>query len=149
MAHILIVDDDRGVRVLLKSLLSSQGGHKTTECESGAKALKLIEDSDFDLVITDLRMSDVHGIALLEVVKKLSPSTPVILVTAYCSPESTEEAVILGAFDYIAKPFKIDDLLSVIRRALGAGGGKSRALDGYAGNNQVILDYLAKNTLSP
>ena len=144
MASILIVDDDSSIRTLLKRLLCSQGGHKTTEAENGAKAVELIEESNFDLVISDLRMPDVHGLALLELIKKRAPTIPVILVTAYGSPESTVEAVKLGVFDYLAKPFKMDEILSVVRRALDSREGKSRATDGYAGNNQVILEYLAK-----
>ncbi len=144
MANILIVDDDSGIRTLLKRLLCSQGGHKTTEAESGAKAIELIEESKFDLVISDLRMPDVHGLALLEFIKKRAPTIPVILVTAYGSPKSTVEAVKLGVFDYLAKPFMIDESLSVARRALDSREGNSRATDGYAGNNQVILEYLAR-----
>jgi DNA-binding NtrC family response regulator len=142
MARILLVDDDAGVRTLLVCVLRAQG-HETVEAENGVKALEFLEESDTDLIVSDLRMPGMSGLALLELVKKRVPHIPIILVTAYASPETTVDAVQLGAFDYLSKPFRTEDLVSVVERALAAGKDRTRATDGYAGDNPVIKAFLA------
>lgn len=142
MARILLVDDDPGVRGLLVCVLRAQG-HETAEAENGVKALEFLEESDTDLIVSDLRMPGMSGLALLELVKKRVPHIPIILVTAYASPETTIDAVQLGAFDYLSKPFRTDVLVSVVERALAAGKDRTRATDGYSGDNPVIKEFLA------
>jgi DNA-binding NtrC family response regulator len=148
MARVLLVDDDPGVRSLLVRLLRAQG-HETAEAESGVKALEFLEESNADLVVSDLRMPGMSGLALLELVKKRVPHVPIVLLTAYASPETTVDAVQLGAFDYLEKPFRNDVLLSVVERALTAGKGRTRATDGYAGSNPVIKAFLAGGLKGP
>jgi DNA-binding NtrC family response regulator len=141
MARILIVDDDPGIRSLLVRLLRAQG-YETSEAESGGKALEFLEEAEPALIISDLRMPGMSGLALLELVKKRVPHIPVMIVTGHASPESTLDAVQLGAFDYLEKPFKTDVLIKVVERALSAGRGRSRATDGYDGSNPVIRSFL-------
>lgn len=143
MAKILIVDDDLGVRTLVSRLLMGPC-NQIVEAENGVKALEALEESDFDLILSDLRMPYMHGIALLQRVKQRQPAIPFVLITAYASAETMAEAVDLGVFDYLAKPFKTSDLFAVVHRALTAGPGRSRATDGYAGNNPMIIANLAK-----
>lgn len=142
MSKILIVDDDPRIPFMLRHLLKIKG-HEGVPAESGLKALDLIKQSVFDLVITDLRMPNMNGMEFLQKVKELNPSLPVILVTAFASKETTIESVKFGAFDYLSKPFKVDELMAIIGRALAADKGKTRAVDEYFGNNLVIKECLA------
>ena len=141
MARILIVDDDQRITLILKQLLRIKG-HEGVPAESGAIALDLMKQGAFDVVITDLRMPHMNGLEFLREAKALKPSMPVILVTAYASNETAVESIKLGVFDYVSKPFKFDDLLATIERALMADKDKSRATDGYTGNNPAIKEYL-------
>ena len=140
MARILIVDDDPRINLILQQLLRIKG-HEGVAAESGACALDLIKQGAFDVAITDLRMPHMNGLEFLREAKALKPSMPVILVTAYASNETAAESIKLGVFDYVSKPFKFDDLLATIERALTADKDKSRAIDGYTGNNPAIKAY--------
>ena len=143
MANILIVDDDPRIQTLLQQLLRTKG-HEGVTAESGHDALEKLKARPFDLVITDLRMPKMNGMQLLGQVKAFYPTLPVIMVTAYASEDTTVEAVQLGVFDYLAKPFKIDELLDAIGRALSVGKAQPRATDGYSGRNSAIIACLAK-----
>lgn len=112
--HILLVDDQKSLRRSL-SLMLLGAGFDTTEAESGSQALAALNQVEFDLVITDLRMDDMSGIELLREIKQLRPQLPVILITAYGSIESAVDAMRLGAFDYLTKPFSEQDILEKIR----------------------------------
>jgi len=145
MAKILIVDDDPQVQILIKSLVEMKG-HESVPAETGAKALELIRQNAFDLIITDLRMPQMNGLELLREVKSLQPSLPVIMVTAYASSETTAESARLGVFEYLEKPFKIDTLLAAIERALSAGKDASRAADMCSGKNPTTQACRARET---
>jgi len=142
MSRILIVDDDPRIPIMLRHLLKIKG-HEGISAESGLQALELIKQDAFDLIISDLRMPKMNGIEFLREVKTLNPSIPVILVTAYASKETTIDSVKLGAFDYLSKPFKVDELMTIIGRALTVDKDKTRAMDGYSGNNLAIKECLA------
>lgn len=114
--HALIVDDQRGPRRSLALLLES-AGMRVREAASGAEALRRLAAEPFDVLITDLRMEGMSGNELLREVKQRHPSLPVILITAYGSIESAVEAMRLGAFDYLTKPFGEADMLEKIREA--------------------------------
>ncbi len=133
MAKILIVDDDLGLRSMLRILLNTNG-HETLIAEDGQEALELIKQYTFDLMITDLRMPHMDGLSLLRAVKALALSMPVILITAYSSREAAAEAVELGAFAYVAKPFEINALMDTIGHALDAGKNITRTT-GLPGGN--------------
>lgn len=143
MSKILIVDDDPAVKTLIERLMALKG-HEWVAAESGKAALDIIDFEIFDLIITDLRMQNMDGMELLRKVRRLTPNIPVIMVTAYSSTDTTLAAVQLGVFDYLAKPFKVDDLNAAVEQALAAGKGKTRAADQYTGNNPTIKAYLAR-----
>ena len=113
----LVVDDDDGVRFTLESILK-RADLDVEVAASGEKALEMLSDSLFHLVITDLRMPGMDGLELLRNIKK-DPSPPrVILITAHGSERHAVEAMKLGAHDYFRKPFEMDELLSVVQRAV-------------------------------
>ena len=118
MAKILIVDDDQNVRHLIKILLN-ENGYDTAEASNGLEALELFKNQFLDLIITDLRMPDMDGMAFLIEAKKREPETPVIILTAYASIETAIAALKNGVFNYMSKPFKSDDLLHAVKNALG------------------------------
>jgi DNA-binding NtrC family response regulator len=112
--HILLVDDQKSLRRSLALMLQG-AGFETSEAGGGQEALQLLAQREFDLVITDLRMEDISGIDLLREIKRDRPTLPVILITAYGSIESAVDAMRLGAFDYLSKPFREQDILEKIR----------------------------------
>lgn len=114
---ILVVDDERSMREFL-SIALSRAGHEVVTAESGEEALNLLPRQSFDLVITDLRMEKLTGIDVLKKVQESSPETEVIVITAYATPETAIKAMKAGAYDYIQKPFKVEEILLVCRRAL-------------------------------
>ncbi len=117
MAKILIVDDEARILLLLQSLLKANG-YETATAKDGREALEIAKKDTFDLVITDLRMAPMDGMTLFREIKTLYPSLPVILLTAYASVETAIEAMKSGAFDYLTKPFKVDEMLGTVTRAL-------------------------------
>jgi two-component system response regulator HydG len=115
--RILVVDDQRNMRVTTAIVLR-QAGHSVVEAENGAEALQRLAVEPFDVVLTDLRMGEVDGLEVLRSAVEISPSVQVIVMTAYGSIESAVEAVRRGAYDYISKPFKEEELLVRIDKAL-------------------------------
>ena len=116
MTKILIVDDEPRILLLMKSLLKAHGFEVET-AKDGPAALEIVKDGEIQIVVTDLRMSPMDGMALFKEVKALYPSMPVILLTAYASVETAIEAMKSGIFDYLTKPFKVDDMVACLRRA--------------------------------
>jgi len=117
--RVLVVDDERSMRDLLAIMLR-QSGYDVTVAESGESALTALKTEAFDLVITDLRMRKTDGLAVLRATKQHSPQTIVLVVTAYASTETAVEAMKLGAYDYITKPFKLEAIRLTIEKALGS-----------------------------
>ena len=109
MNPILVVDDEKSLREFLTIMLENEG-YEVVSADSGQKAVALIEKNVFDLVITDIRMRQSNDIDVLKAVNQVSPQTPVVMMTAYASAETAVEAVKIGAYDYISRPFKVDDL---------------------------------------
>ncbi len=114
---ILVVDDEKSQREILEIILSSEG-YDVTTASSGEAALKFAKDRRFDLVLTDLKMTGMDGIELLQQLLAQDSSIIVILLTAHGSIDSAKEALRRGAFDYLQKPYERDALLETIRRAL-------------------------------
>ena len=113
--NILVVDDDRSICKLMGSLLEMEGyPHRIVR--QGEAALEAIGVAHYDIVISDIYMGDVSGLDVLEAVRKSSPESEVVIMTAHGSVETAVEAVRAGAFDYISKPFAVDDILGVISR---------------------------------
>jgi len=120
MANILIVDDENRIRSILRIFLESKG-HSIDEAENGITALEKLEDNEFDLVISDIRMDGMGGKELLSEIKARELGCPVIFITAYASVESSIDALRLGATDYLVKPFDEDQVHIAVERALGFG----------------------------
>jgi len=117
MASILVVDDEQSMREFLQILLAKQG-HEVQVADGAPAALARAAEGDLDLVITDLRLGRDSGLDVLAAVKAQTPATEVIMVTAFATTENAVQAMKLGAYDYVLKPFKVDELRLVVDKAL-------------------------------
>jgi len=117
MSKILVVDDEQSMRDFLAIMLKKDG-HEVVTAENGSDALKAVQAEIFDLVITDVKMPGIDGIEVLKTIKDVSSETVVIMVTAFATTETAIEAMKLGAYDYIIKPFKVDELKLIIGNSL-------------------------------
>ena len=118
-ANILVVDDDAETLELLREVLGEEGYCVVTS-SSGEEALEVGKQELFDVIISDMRLgTSLNGLDVLRAYKTIQPESEVILITAFGSMETAIEAVKAGAFDYISKPFKIDEVLLQVSRALG------------------------------
>lgn len=113
---ILITDDDRAHRVMLKKLLNGWG-YNVTEADDGLVAVEKVRKSSFDLILMDIRMTNVSGIEALEQIKQINADIPVIIMTAYASVETAVQTLKKGAYDYLTKPLDFDELQVSIARA--------------------------------
>lgn len=114
--NILVVDDEEVMRSLLHDVLS-EAGYKVEAVSSGDEAIGKIRQEQFSIVITDLKMPGMNGIEILKKVKAINSDLCVVMITAYPSIESVIEVMREGAYDYIVKPFNVDEIKLVIRRA--------------------------------
>jgi len=116
-AKLLIIDDER---VALKNLehVMKKEGYDVVATQSGANALKILGEQSFDVVLTDLRMEKVDGMQILRKCRELYPDTEVVLITGYATLESAVDAMKHGAFYYIAKPFKLDEVRKIVKEAV-------------------------------
>jgi len=117
MAKILLVDDEPSILSVLNTLLKAEK-YQVTTALGGEKAKECLGQEEFDLMLSDIRMSPVNGMELLKLAHDQYPTMSVIMLTAYGSVETAIEALKLGAFDYITKPFKVDELLITVQRAI-------------------------------
>ncbi len=115
MKKILIVDDEENARIGLSKLLS-QEGYQVSAVGNGHEALDFLGNEQVSLVITDINMPEMDGLVFLRELNREYPSTDVIMITAYGGVESYLEAMNLGAFEYLNKPIKLDELKSVMRK---------------------------------
>jgi len=114
--HILVVDDEAIVGKRLKPALEREG-YEVETFERGADAIARIDETEFDVVVTDIRMDEVDGLQVLDHALARSGRTKVIIISGYATLELAREALAKGAFDFVAKPFKPEELREVIRRA--------------------------------
>ncbi len=112
----LIVDDDKRLLSVLKSLLSEEG-HVVTTFIDGQEAIDACKNTPFDLVISDLMLPGASGIEVLKACRHSHPSTLVVLITGFASLETAIEAIREGAYDYITKPFKMEEMKIVVKNA--------------------------------
>lgn len=117
MAQILVVDDEDIARDNVAYMLK-KGGYEVLTAENGDAAIALLEEREVDLVLTDLRMKGRDGMAVLGATKKMWPETEVVVVTGYASVGTAVEAIQKGAYHYLAKPVKMDEMLVLVHKAL-------------------------------
>jgi len=115
--YILVVDDELSMREFLEVLLQRQG-YRVASAESGRIAIALLEETDFDLLLCDIRLGDITGLDVLRAAKKKNQNTVVIMISAYASTETAVEAMNEGAYDYVPKPFDKDELVQTLANAL-------------------------------
>jgi len=116
-SRLLIIDDDEAVRLLLKDLLE-ESGYAVRTAKSGEEALQMIRISTYDIIITDLRLTGMHGLELVKEVKAIDPGIDIVVMTGYASVHSAVESMKAGAIDYITKPFNSDHIKMVVQKSL-------------------------------
>jgi len=114
---ILLVDDEENTRIALSRLLTREG-YIVETAANGFEALSYLREHDVNLIVTDINMPEMNGIEFLREVNRSFPGSNVIMITAYGGVESYIEAINLGAFEYINKPVKIEELRSVLEKIL-------------------------------
>jgi|RhiMetdeSRZDD1v2_1073273.scaffolds.fasta_scaffold09388_10 two-component system, NtrC family, response regulator PilR len=151
--RVLVVDDEQSMRDLLAIMLR-QAGYHVTLADGGETAIDALKAESFDLIVTDLRMRKVDGLAVLRAAREFSPRTVVLVVTAYASTETAVEAMKLGAYDYVTKPFKLDELKVTVANALERRRlqeenlelkrqlHRERGFENFVGRSRKILDVL-------
>ena len=133
MAKLLIVDDEKDIRFSLAEFFASLG-HQVSEAENGARASALLARSHFDLVLTDFRMAEMNGLELLDEARSIHPDSLVILMTAYATIEDAVAAMKAGAYDYVVKPFSLDQIQLIVERAL--------QLQGLQAHNRALREAM-------
>lgn len=116
--RVLIVDDEKFVRELIRDTLRTRG-YETGLAEDGVEALEALEESEYDLVISDVVMPRLQGLELLKRTKKEYPKVKVIILTGYSRQHNISDFLLYGADEYLTKPFQVDRLLATVERVLG------------------------------
>ncbi|MDI6853986.1 MAG: response regulator [Deltaproteobacteria bacterium] len=116
--RLLVVDDEPNMLRLLKTILMDKTGYEVETTNNPLEVEKMLKEQPYDLVVTDLKMPLVDGIDLIEIIKKIDSQIPIIIITAYGTMETAEEAIQKGAYDFITKPFRKESILITIKRAL-------------------------------
>ncbi len=117
MARILVVDDERSIRNTLKDILEVES-YRVEVVESGIEALKLIKESNYDLIFSDIKMPQMDGVELLQNIKQCNPEIPVVMISGHGNIETAVDCIKKGAYDFIEKPIDLNRLLIVVRNAL-------------------------------
>ena len=126
--NLLVVDDEEVIREGMRRILEAEGYHVTNSA-SGRTAIEKIQERDFDVVITDLKMPGMDGMEVLKAIKILQPEVPVVIITGYSTVDTAVEAMKNGAFDYIAKPFTSDLIIDKVQKAIDH---KTLAMEGFS-----------------
>lgn len=114
---ILIIEDEKSMREVLKILLEGEG-YEVVTASDGLEGISYVEKDIFDLVITDMKMPKLDGFEVLKTIKEISPNTIVIMITAFGTTEKAIEAMKMGAYDYVNKPFNIDEIRLIVKNAI-------------------------------
>lgn len=115
---VLVIDDDEGDCCLVEDILA-EDGIRVDKAIGGERGIRILSANEYPLVITDLRMPDVDGMAIIDFIRKRQMESLIMVITGYASVDSVIEALRLGAYDYILKPFSADLLRFTVRRAFG------------------------------
>ncbi|AHI05544.1 regulator protein pilR [Bdellovibrio bacteriovorus W] len=140
-SRILVVDDEESIREFLEIMLKKEG-YEITLAEDGQKAKDLLTKKTFDMIISDLQMPHVTGIELLAHVKESYPDTVFMLITAFGTTETAVEAMKMGAYDYLTKPFKIDEVRLNIQNALRS---KNLEVENRVLKKELVKEYSFQN----
>jgi len=116
--RILIIDDEVDMLMLLRMIIEDNTEYDVETTNSPTEGIKLFREEDYDLVITDLKMPGLDGMDIFDEFKELKPEVPIIMITAYGSMETSDEALRKGVAEFITKPFRKDSILFTIRRVL-------------------------------
>src|SRR5262245_32251409 len=109
LCRILVVDDEESIREFFEIMLKREG-YEVVTASNGREALEKLKKAKVDLILSDIQMPEMSGLELLAAVKELDPELVVIMITAFGSTETAVEAMKLGAYDYVQKPFKIEEI---------------------------------------
>ena len=115
--RILIIEDEKIMRVTLEHSLKT-GGYEVSSFEKGQDGINAFKEDEYSLVITDVRLPDINGLEITRKIKDIKEAVEVIIITAFGTIKDAVDAMKLGAFDYITKPFSLDEFSEVIERAL-------------------------------
>lgn len=140
-SRILVVDDEESIREFLEIMLKKEG-YEVTLAEDGQKAKDLLTKKTFDMIISDLQMPHVTGIELLKHVKESYPDTVFMLITAFGTTETAVEAMKMGAYDYLTKPFKIDEVRLNIHNALRS---RNLEVENRSLKKELVKEYSFQN----
>ena len=116
--RILVIDDELDMLMLLRMIIEDNTDYEVETTNNPSEALKLLTEKDYNLVISDLKMPGMDGIELFDELREIKPDVPVIIMTAYGSLETSEDAMKKGVADFITKPFRKDSILFTINRVL-------------------------------
>ena len=117
LSRILVVDDEESIREFFQIMLKREG-YEVVTASNGREGFEFLKKNPVDLIISDIQMPEMSGLELLSKVKELDPETVMVMITAFGSTEIAVEAMKRGAYDYVQKPFKIDEVKIVIKQAL-------------------------------
>src|SRR5215471_20742626 len=117
MARVLVVEDDGVARDLLSEILRGEG-YEVDDADGGTRAVALASEKRYDLVVSDVRMEGAGGLEVLACFQKQQPDAPVILITAFGDVTGAMQAIQRGAYDYVSKPFNVEELKLTVTRAL-------------------------------
>lgn len=119
MSKILIIEDEAPIRRVLNKILSEENDtYLVQEAEDGLQGIELVKNEDFDLILCDIKMPKMDGVEVLEVIKKIKPEIPMVMISGHGDLETAIQTMRLGAFDYISKPPDLNRLLNTVRNAL-------------------------------
>jgi len=118
LQRILVVDDELDMLMLLRMIIEDNTVYEVETTNNPSEAVKMITENEYDLVISDLKMPGMDGLELCDEVRKIDPDLPLIIITAYGSLETADEAMKKGVADFITKPFRKDSILFTMKRVL-------------------------------
>ena len=118
--RLLLIDDEVGYVNVLSNRLSKRS-FLVDKATSGAEALQILRQKNFDVAVLDLKMEDMDGIEILKIMKKMAPEIAVIMLTGHGSAEAAQEGIAQGAYDYLTKPCELNELIEKIKEAHGHG----------------------------
>ena len=116
--RILVIDDELDMLMLIRMIIEDSTDYEVETTNNPSEGLKMLAERDYDLVITDLKMPGMDGLEVSEELWKIRPDIPVIIITAYGSPEAADEALKKGVADFITKPFRKDTMVFTMNRIL-------------------------------